>query len=899
MNLKMIDTNPPLFGFDLKNIAGEKLFSLPYSLRILLENTLRHAKTDADAQKGVDHILDWQPQDKSRPAVPFYPARILSQDLTGVPLIVDLAAMRSALARLGGSPGEITPKIPVDIVIDHSLQVDFHRTPDSMQKNIDLEYSRNRERYQLLRWAQSTFDNIRVVPPGKGIVHQINLENLATVITHTVIDGIRIALPDTVFGTDSHTPMINGLGVLGWGVGGIEAVGAMLGKPTYIRLPDVIGLAFHGSLPPGTTPTDLTLTIVERLRQEKVVGKFIECFGAGLDTISVQDRAMIANMAPESGATVIYFPIDDQTLIYLSETGRSPEQVTLVEKCSKLQALFRGADDQTPQFTKIIDINLDEIEPSIAGPYRPQDRLSITNINASFSQGLKKSRNLKGFSIPPNKSDEEIQLEIEGYPVTLRHGSLILAAITSCTNTSNPTVMLTAGLLAKKAVEKGLQISPAIKCSLMPGSKVVKAYLEISNLMAPLNQLGFNLVGFGCGSCIGNSGPLLPEIERALDGRNLVTASITSGNRNFEGRIHPLSKANYLASPPLVIAFALAGRVNIDLSIEAIGLDQNKNPVYLKDIYPQPAEVEQLKKVIQPQLFQQIYQDLYQGGPDWNSILSKTDSELYQWDLSSTYVKEPPYFSDIERVEQIGLPENITGARVLLFLGDSITTDHISPAGRIPLKSPAGTYLSNLGISESDFNTYGSRRGNDQVMTRGTFANIRLKNQLTPELEGGWTCHLPDGERLSVFEASKRYQNEKIPLIIIAGKEYGTGSSRDWAAKGPLLLGIRAVIAESFERIHRANLVGMGILPLTFLPGADADSLGLEGNEIYDISGLTHLTPGGTCSVRAKKSDGSRIAFNVMVQIETQSELQSFLKDGILVQALLENIGISIVSESK
>ena len=871
----------------LPALAGERLNTLPFSLRILLENALRHSAEDPAAADAVQAILDWQPQQADRPAIPYYPARVLLQDLTGVPLVVDLAAMRSAADRLGLDPSKIAPKIPVDLVIDHSAQVDFTRGPNPLGQNMILEYERNRERYQLLRWAQAAFDNFRVVPPGKGIIHQINLESLASVVAHHIEDGQEITYPDTLVGTDSHTPMINGLGVLGWGVGGIEAIAAMLGKPLDLVLPDVIGLELVGELPEGATPTDLTLTIVERLRREGVVGKFIECFGAGLDRIAVPDRAMIANMSPESGATVTLFPVDEQTLAYLRLTGRSPEHIQRVKAYCQSQGLFRETGAVQPEFSQVIRVDLSQIQSSLAGPFKPNDRVSLPDIGQSFRERLTKDRYSGGFSLSEEEVDLEIPVTLDGETVSLRQGALVIAAITSCTNTSNPMVMLSAGLLAQKADTLGLKVNPVVKCSLMPGSRVVTAYLRNAGLLEPLSSLGFNLVGYGCGSCIGNSGSLAPEVVAALKDQPLVTASISSGNRNFEGRIHPLSRANYLASPPLVVAYALAGTVNIDLEKEPLGIDQAGQPVYLKDIFPTEDEIRSMMDSIQTSLFKEVYSKLFEGDDAWQKIGAGEVSALYPWDESSSYIKEPPYFNTLNSLNPPNHLTGVQGARVLALLGDSITTDHISPAGTIQPDSPAGKYLLGLGIAQKDFNTYGTRRGNDEVMARGTFSNIRLKNKLVPGVEGGWTRLLPEGDQTTIFEASQTYRRHNTPLIVIAGKEYGTGSSRDWAAKGPLLLGVRAVIAESFERIHRSNLAGMGILPLQFQAGENADTLGLTGKEIFDITGLEDIGPKGTCQVTAQRDNGSVIEFSTILRIDTPAELESFKLGGILHEALL------------
>jgi len=878
----------PAPNFNLLDIAGERLTQLPFSLRILLENALRHSAQDQEATQAVDAILNWNPQAEKRHAIPFYPARVLLQDLTGVPLVVDLAAMRSAYVRLGSNPAEIAPKIPVDLVIDHSVQVDFTIGPQAFSRNRDLEYERNRERYQLLRWAQEAFENFRVVPPGKGIVHQINLESLADVVTQRVQDGREISFPDTLVGTDSHTPMINGLGVLGWGVGGIEAIAALLGKSLEVPLPDVIGLELQGQLPNGATPTDLTLTIVQRLRQEGVVDKFIECFGDGLDSVSIPDRAMIANMSPESGTTVTFFPVDKLTLDYLRLTGRSPEIINRVETYCKTQGLFRESHQAPPLFTKVIRVDLGKVKPSLAGPFRPNDKVTIPNLKSDFEAHLTRARKNRGFGLREGEGKPAVPVTIDGETVTLTHGSLLIAAITSCTNTSNPTVMLSAGLLAQKALARGLQVNPTVKCSLMPGSQVVTAYLERAGLLAPLAELGFNMVGYGCGSCIGNSGPLHPEILAAVSGSNLVTASISSGNRNFEGRIHPLSRANYLASPPMVVAYALAGTVDIDLTTEPLGLDRSGKPVTLEELLPSEDEVKSLMAEIQPELYRQIYADLFTGDEKWQSIGAAEPTALYPWKPESTYIQEPPYFEGLQVSTEIPQLANIEGARVLALLGDSVTTDHISPAGAIPADSPAGKYLAGLGIAQKDFNSYGSRRGNDQVMVRGTFANIRLHNRLVPQIEGGVTRLVPGCEVLSIFDAAQVYKQQGTPLIVIVGKEYGTGSSRDWAAKGPLLLGVRAVIAESFERIHRSNLVGMGILPLVFKDGENAKVLGLTGEEVYSIKGLRELTPGGNCLVRAEAPNGAVTVFDVTARVDTLAELARVRMGGIMTEALVE-----------
>ena len=876
---------------NLSDFAGPRLAQLPFSIRILLENALRHRMQDPEAAQAVDTILNWHPQQHDRPAVPFYPARVLLQDLTGVPLVVDLAAMRSAYARLGGDPAEIAPQIPVDLVVDHSVQVDFTQGPEALARNRALEYDRNRERYQLLRWAQEAFEDFRIVPPGKGIVHQINLENLASVVIQRVQHGREQTFPDTVVGTDSHTPMINGLGVLGWGVGGIEAIAALLGKPLEVVLPDVIGLELRGRLPKGVTPTDLTLTIVQRLRQEGVVGKFIEAFGNGLDRISLPDRAMIANMSPESGATVTFFPVDAITLDYLKLTGRKSEAIQRVETYCKAQGLFREGRMAAPQFSQVISVDLGDIKPSLAGPFRPNERVTVPNLKPDFEAHLARAKAARSFGLVGAAEKPAVLVTLDGQTISLTHGALLIAAITSCTNTSNPTVMLSAGLVAQRALARGLRVNPTVKCSLMPGSQVVSAYLERAGLLAPLAELGFNLVGYGCGSCIGNSGPLASEVAAAVSGADFVTASISSGNRNFEGRIHALTRANYLASPPLVVAYALAGTVDVDLRTEPLGTDQDGQPVFLDSLLPSEEEIQALMAEVQPALYRQIYTDLFSGDPQWDAIRAVEPSTVYDWDPDSTYIQEPPYFEGLKVTGDLPKLSDIEDARVLALLGDSVTTDHISPAGAIPMNSPAGRYLQGLRVPKTEFNSYGARRGNDRVMARGTFANLRLRNRLVPDKEGGFTHVLPEGEVRTIFEAAQVYKQRGTPLIVIAGKEYGTGSSRDWAAKGPLLLGVRAVIAESYERIHRSNLVGMGILPLAFLPGESADFLGLTGEEVYTITGLGELKPKGRCRVQAEAPDGAITEFEVIARADTEAELARLQMGGILQEALIEKWG--------
>jgi aconitate hydratase len=858
-----------------------ELDRLPYAIRILLEGVLRQIDLRTVKPQDALNLAGWQPQAENRPAMPFKPGRVLMQDLTGVPAIVDLAAMRSTIARLGGDPKQINPLIPVDMVIDHSIQVDHYGSPEALQRNAEIEFLRNRERYEFLHWGQQAFDNFRVVPPATGIVHQVNLEFLADVVLTRQVDGDWTAFPDTLVGTDSHTTMINGLGVLGWGVGGIEAEAAMLGQTLDMLTPDVIGVRLTGELPGGTTPTDLTLRITELLRKTGVVGKFVEYFGPGLDRLPLADRAMIANMTPEHGATASYFPVDDETIAYLRLSGRSREQVDLVESYYKAQGLFRASSDPEPEYTSIIEVDLASIEPALAGPRRPQDRISLSQMQPSFTAALSKPRSAGGFGVSPASSDASAAVTVNNRQTELRHGSVVLAAITSCTNTSNPTVMLGAGLVAKKAVEKGLAVPAHVKTSLSPGSTVVTGYLEKAGLIRPLAQLGFNVVGYGCTTCIGNSGPLSSEVVAAIQENDLVAAAVLSGNRNFEGRVSPHTLANYLASPPLVVVYALTGRVDIDLENEALGLGSNGDPVYLRDIWPTSQEIAAVvQENVSANLFTSSYADVFDGNPTWNAIPS-SGGDLYEWDEHSTYIHEPPFFANMG--SQPPVVGDIHNARALAVLGDSITTDHISPAGAIPIDGPAGKFLQAHDIQPTDFNTFGARRGNDMVMARGTFGNIRLKNQLVPGVEGSYTVHLPDGKQMSIFEAAEQYRAANTPLVILAGKEYGTGSSRDWAAKGPLLLGVRAVIAESFERIHRSNLVGMGVLPLQFIAGENTASLGLSGREIFHIEGLAGgLKPGQVVAVRALSDDGRETAFSAVSRLDTDVDVEYFQHGGIL-----------------
>ena len=856
--------------------AGIDLNRLPFSIRILLENNLRKLDGLNVTEADVLAVANWQPDQAERPAVPFYPGRVLLQDFTGVPVIVDLAAMRSAVARLGGDPRLINPILPVDLVIDHSLQVDNAGTADALERNVSREYERNTERYEFLRWGQQAFKNLRIVPPSSGICHQVNLEYLASGVLTREEDGETIAYPDSLVGSDSHTTMINGLGVLGWGVGGIEATTAMLGQALDLVLPDVIGVRLSGSLREGVTPTDLTLTMTQLLRKQGVVNKFVEYFGTGLASLSLADRAMIANMSPENGSTMAYFPVDAQTLDYLRLSGRPAELVQLVEAYFKEQALFRTDATPDPQYSVVLDVDLASIEPSLAGPRRPQDRLSLSQVKGSFQSFLTQPKTANGLGLDAS-ANADITLNGETY--NLHHGAVVIAAITSCTNTSDPFVMIAAGLLAKKAVERGLKVRPYVKTSLTPGSRVVTGYLHSAGLIEPLAKLGFTLAGYGCATCIGNSGPLNEEVTRAVRENKLAAAAVISGNRNFEGRVHPLVQANYLASPALVVAYALAGTVDLDLQKDPLGVDGQGQPVYLRDLWPTAAEINSaIAAHVTPELFRANYKNIFAGDADWQAIQSPS-SDLYPWQPDSTYIQEPPFFETLSA--QQAEPSSAR-MRVLAVLGDSVTTDHISPAGDISASSAAGLYLQTLGVPPSEFNSYGSRRGNYQVLTRGTLANIRIKNKMLPGVEGSFAVHLPDGKQASLYDTAMQYKAEGTPLLLLAGKEYGTGSSRDWAAKGPLLLGIKVVIAESFERIHRSNLVGMGVYPLTFEPGQNVDSLGLTGRESYEITGLDSPAVGKRLLVRAFDGACGMKEFHVRLCINTPGELAYFKQGGLL-----------------
>ena len=867
---------------------------LPVSIRIMLESVLRQCndqmlRTFAYERRNPlitrRHVVDlagWQPRVEQRPVMPFAPARVIMQDFTGVPAVVDLAAMRTAMARLGGDPEKINPLVPVDLVIDHSVQVDFFASPDALARNSELEFQRNRERYEFLNWGQRTLNNFWVVPPATGIVHQVNLEILAQVVMSRQEAGMRLAFPDTLVGTDSHTTMINGLGVVGWGVGGIEAEAAMLGQPIDMLTPDVIGFKLFGELPEGATATDLTLTVTQMLRKKGVVGKFVEFYGPGLEMLSLPDRATIANMAPEYGATMGFFPVDNETLRYLRLTGRAPEVIERVERYCKEQGLFHMPSIPEPDYTDTLELDMGLVEISLAGPKRPQDRVPLSDMQRAFHLALTAPKNERGYELKPEDLENTVTIGTKDGQAPMGHGAVVIAAITSCTNTSNPSVMVGAGLLAKKAVERGLKVKPYVKTSLAPGSRVVTSYLEKAGLLEPLAQLGFNLVGYGCTTCIGNSGPLPGEVVKAITGKDLVVAGVLSGNRNFEGRIHPYVKANYLASPPLVVAYALAGTVDIDLVNQPLGIDREGQPVFLREIWPTNREISQVvAQTVQPEMFREKMADIYTANPAWNSIQA-INSELYNWDGSSTYIQEPPFFVDLT-LESPHINDAVHGARVLAVLGDSITTDHISPAGSIPADSPAGKYLIEHGVMPRDFNSYGSRRGNDRVMTRGTFANIRLKNRMTPDIEGGYTLHLPDGEQTTIYEAAMRYRADRVPLIILAGVEYGAGSSRDWAAKGTNLLGVKAVIARSYERIHRSNLVGMGVLPLQFNEGESAETLGLTGREVFSIEGLhDDMEPGSQVIVSASREDGTGVTFRTIARMDTAIEVNYYRNGGIL-----------------
>ena len=865
----------------LEQMGLPPLVRLPFSIRILLESLLRQVNGREITKQHVRDLARWKPNDPNQPEVPFLPARVIMQDFTGVPALVDLAAMRSALNRLGGDPARISPRVPVDLVIDHSVQVDFFASPEALRRNAEIEFQRNRERYEFLRWGKEAFANFRVVPPATGIVHQVNLEYLATVATtQPTADGILV-FPDTLVGTDSHTTMINGLGVLGWGVGGIEAEAAILGQPLVMVAPQVVGFRLTGALPEGTTATDLVLMVTQILRRHGVVDKFVEFFGPGISSMSLPDRATIANMAPEYGATIGYFPVDEETVRYLRMTARDEAHIELVERYYKAQGLFRTDDTPDPEFSEVLELDLSTVESSVAGPKRPQDRIPLSALKRSFREILTADVSSGGFGLTPEAVAVTAAVRSNGHAVDIGHGAVVIAAITSCTNTSNPSVMVGAGLLAQKALERGLRVKPYVKTSMAPGSRVVTEYLQEAGLLEPLAELGFNIVGYGCTTCIGNSGPLPGEVVKAIAEADLVAASVLSGNRNFEGRINPHTRAAFLASPPLVVAFALAGRADIDMLTEPLGRDPSGAPVYLRDIWPSQAEIRGvIERSLSAEMFHRRYGDVFTGNQTWNEIPVGGGS-LYEWSSESTYIQEPPFFLDL--TPELSSLQDIHGARVLALLGHSVTTDHLSPAGAIPATSPAGQFLIERGVQPRDFNSYGSRRGNDRVMTRGTFANIRIKNLLLPGVEGGETLHFPDGKRMAIFDAATRYREEGVPLIVLAGKEYGAGSSRDWAAKGAALLGVKAVVAETFERIHRSNLVGMGVLPLQFLSGESPEALGLTGREEFDILGLeAGLQPGREIRLRATRADRSSVEFQTRVRIDTPIELDYYRNGGIL-----------------
>jgi aconitate hydratase len=853
---------------------------LPFSVRVLLEALLRTCDGYQVTPEDVIRLAAWKPKQPSAFEIPFKPGRVILQDFTGVPAVVDLAAMRSAMARLGGDPSKINPRVPVDLVIDHSVQVDQFGSAFALFYNAEREFERNRERYEFLKWGQEAFHNFRVVPPATGIVHQVNLEYLGQVVMTAPEHDSVVAFPDSLVGTDSHTTMINGLGIVGWGVGGIEAEAVMLGQPIYMLAPEVVGVKLTGGMPEGATATDLVLRITEMLRQKGVVGKFVEFYGPGLGTMTLADRATIANMCPEYGATVGYFPVDEETLNYMRKTGRPAELVDLVERFTKEQGLFRTDKTPDPDFTTTVELDLGTIVPSLAGPKRPQDRIALSDMKSSFQRHLVAPVGPQGYGLDVSDLGRTAVVS-NGHTTEIGHGAVVIAAITSCTNTSNPSVMLAAGLLAKKAVEAGLTVPPYVKTSLAPGSRVVEDYLQRSGLLPYLEQLGFYIVGFGCTTCIGNSGPLPEPVNQAIQEGDLVVSSVLSGNRNFEGRVHPLTKTNYLASPPLVVAYALAGTTDLDMINEPLGHSATGEPIYLRDIWPTSAEVKQaVADSVTAEMFVEQYSNVFTGNETWNEI-PKSGGELYDWDATSTYIQEPPFFTDL--TPEVKPITNITGARVLVKVGNSITTDHISPAGSISRSSPAAEYLMAHDVAPLDFNSYGSRRGNDRVMTRGTFANIRLRNHMAPGTEGGWTTYLPTNEVMTIFDASLRYEADGTPLVVLAGKEYGTGSSRDWAAKGPLLLGIRMAIAESYERIHRSNLVGMGILPLQYQDGQTAETLGLDGSESYATLDLTDdLQPLQDVTVRATRADGTGVTFITTCRIDTPVEVDYYRNGGIL-----------------
>jgi aconitate hydratase len=871
-----------LYRLDALAAAGlaPGLDRLPFSIKVLLEAVLRNVDGELVTEDDVKNLAAWSAAAPRDVELPYMPARVILQDFTGVPAVVDLASMRGAVKRLAGDPRRINPLVPVDLVVDHSVQVDVFASPEALRRNAEIEFERNRERYEFLRWGQKAFGNFRVVPPATGIVHQVNLEFLAQVVMTKADDGGHVVFPDTLVGTDSHTTMINGLGVLGWGVGGIEAEAVMLGQPLYMVTPQVVGFRLTGGLREGVTATDLVLTVTQMLRKKGVVEKFVEFYGPGLGQMTLADRATIANMAPEYGATCGFFPVDGETLQYLRRTGRDAALVDLVERYCKEQGLFRTDRSPDPAFTDTLELDLATVEPSLAGPKRPQDRVALSKMKAAFRQALTAPVKDRGFGLAAEDLSRTASVTMRGETAQISHGSVVIAAITSCTNTSNPSVMLGAGLLARKAVARGLKVKPYVKTSLAPGSKVVTEYLRKSGLMPDLEALGFHLVGYGCTTCIGNSGPLPDAVHAAVNEGKLVASAVLSGNRNFEGRINPDVKANYLASPPLVVAYALAGTTDVDLATEPVGVDGQGRPVRLQEIWPTQQEVAALEATIGGEMFKKTYANVFDGNETWNAIAG-VEGDLFAFREDSTYIQDPPFFQGLTL-----LPPpvaDVRGARVLALLGDSVTTDHISPAGDIAEQGPAGRYLKSKGVARKDFNSYGSRRGNDRVMVRGTFANIRLKNLMVPGVEGGVTLHVPSGERMDIYDAALRYRAEGTPLVVIAGKEYGSGSSRDWAAKGTLLLGVRAVIAESYERIHRSNLVGMGVLPLQFRAGQNAESLGLTGQEEITIAGLAgEIRPRQDLTVEVRRAGGAAAPFTVTARLDTPVEINYYRNGGIL-----------------
>jgi aconitate hydratase len=870
----------------LKELGIGDPSKLPFSIKVLLESAIRNCDNYAVTENDIKTLLSWSPKSNDPQEIAFKPGRVILQDFTGVPCVVDLAAMRSAMKRLGGDITKINPQVPCDLVIDHSVQVDNFGTKDSLAKNIEKEFERNNERYEFLKWGQNAFENFTVVPPATGIVHQVNLEFLAKGVLQKDQDGETIAYLDSLVGTDSHTTMINGLGIVGWGVGGIEAEAVMLGEPIAMLMPEVIGFKLKGNLPEGVTATDLVLTVTQILRSHGVVGKFVEFFGDGLKHLSLPDRATISNMAPEYGATIGLFPVDEKTLDYYRLTGRTDEEVALVESYMKAQGLFYSPDDLDPEFTESLELDISTIVPSLAGPKRPQDRIALSDLKEEFTASLKREVGPQGFGLTDDALNNKVTLKDQS-KAEIKNGSVVIAAITSCTNTSNPSVLIAAGLVAQKAVAKGLDVKPYVKTSFAPGSQVVEEYIKNAGLLESFEALKFNIVGYGCTTCIGNSGPLPTAVSDAIIESDIVAASVLSGNRNFEGRVNPHTKANYLASPPLVVAYALAGTVDINLDKDPLGQDKEGNDVYLKDIWPTNEEISNIaQQSVTAEAFKKRYGNVFSGNENWNAVNS-TDSDLYAWKEKSTYVQEPPFFIGMTKEE--GTINEVKGAHVLVKVGDSITTDHISPAGAIAKDSPAGKYLEEEGVDPKDFNSYGSRRGNDRVMTRGTFANIRLRNQMAPGTEGSWTVHVPTGEKLSIYDASLKYKKEETALIVLAGKEYGTGSSRDWAAKGTALLGVRAVIAMSYERIHRSNLAGMGIVPLQFKEGESAETLGLTGEETFDFEGINNdIKPRQNITVTATSKDGKETKFVTACRLDTPVEIDYVKNGGILQTVILK-----------